>query len=158
MNRFRLVADGVEVHLDESEIAVLGRLGSLFSAAGVTEKDPATERLSPKVYPNDASASREFDRLANKERVESRSADRELFTKGISTARSGTCVLDSDEAAVWARVIGESRLVLAARGGVFEDGWPDDPTNRPEVAFSMFLGQLLEELIDQMLASMEDAR
>ncbi len=156
MKRFRSVGTGIEVALDGSELAVLDRLGSLLSSAGSTEEDPARERLNPSIYPDDKSASREFDRLVGKERVETRSADRETFSGGIQSALTGAHVLTADEAAAWARVLGEARIVLAARGGVFEEGWPEDPGGQPEVALSMFLGFLVEELVTEMMLAMEE--
>ncbi len=157
MSRFTAVPGGVEVTLIGPEIAILSRLASLLGGAGVEKDDPAGTRLAPALYPDDDKASREFDRLAGKERVEVRSADRESFSVGLDAAAAGPLLLEPDDAAAWARVIGEARIVLAARKGLFEDGLPTGPVDDPEVAFVMFLGVVQEELVEAMLMNMEDA-
>lgn len=158
MSRFRAVPEGIEVNLMGPEIAVLYQLVNLLGAAGVNESDPARDRLQPRLYRDDEKASREFDRLADKERVELRSADREIFNNGLDSAVGGSMVLSEEESAAWARVLGEARIVLAARKGLFETGIPDEPAGDPEVAFVMFLGLLQGELVDQMMEKLEDAK
>lgn len=157
MSRFRAVPGGVEVSLIGPEIAVLYQLGSLLGAAGVDKSDPARERLTPKIYPDDDRASRDFDRLGEKERVEVRSADREIFNESLDSAVGGPVVLADLEAAAWARVLGEARVVLAARKGLFESGLPDDPGKDPEVALVTFLGILLDQLVGEMMTRIEEA-
>lgn len=158
MSRFRATAEGVEVTLMGPEIAILARLGGLLGSAGLEEVDPATRRLRPNIYPNDGQASRDFNRLAGKERVEVRSADRETFSRGLDDASAGSIVLGRDDAAAWARVIGEARIVLAARKGLFDAGLPEGKVDDPEVAFVMFLGVVQEELVSQMLLTMEEPK
>jgi hypothetical protein len=158
MSRFRATATGVEVSLMSPEISLLERLGSLLVGAGVDNNDPARERLVPQIYPDDEKASREFERLAGKEHVEVRSADREAFNQGLKAAGREEIVLTPDEAAAWVRVIGEARIVLAARRHLFERGLPKRPVDDPEVAFVMFLGVVQEELVGEMLKKMEDTK
>jgi hypothetical protein len=114
--------------------------------------------LTPKIYPNDEHASRDFDRLAEKERVEVRSADREVFNQGLDSVVGGPVVLTDSEAAAWARVLGEARVVLAARKGLFESGLPDQPGKDPEVALVSFLGVLLDQLVGAMMARIEERK
>jgi hypothetical protein len=147
----------IEVTLQGPEIAILSRLASLLGGAGVERDDPARVRLLPKVYAADDAASREYDRLVGKEHVEVRSADRETFNSGLVAASAGPMTLTANEAAAWARVMGEARIVLAARKGIFEEGMPTEPVGDPEVAFIVFLGAMLEELVEQMLIVMEGA-
>ena len=158
MSRFAAGPSGVTVRLTAPEIAILSRLGSLLGGAGVEQDDPATGRLIPKIYPDDEGASREFERLAGKERVEVRSADRESFVRGLDAAGDGDLVLDDDQAASWLRVIGEARIVVAARKGLFDAGLPEGSVEDPEVALVMFLGLVQEDLVVQMMAKMEDAQ
>lgn len=158
MSRFRAVPSGIEVNLMGPEIAVLYQLGSLLGAAGVDKNDPARDRLQPKLYQDDERASREFDRLAEKERVELRSADRELFNEGLDDAVGGTMILSEEDAGAWARVLGEARIVLAARKGLFETGLPHESVGDPEIALVMFLGRLQEELVEEMMRKLEDAK
>lgn len=156
MRRFVATADGIEVQLLSTEIAILERLGALLQGAGVEKDDPAAQRLRPVIYADDTQASREFDRLAAKERVEVRSADREKFADGLKAAEAGVFTLARDDAATWARVLGESRIVLAARKGLFDTGLPEGRPKDPEVALVMYIGLLQEELVAAMLATMED--
>lgn len=156
MSRFQATPQGIRVELPDAELAVISRIGSLLGGAGAEPNDPATTRLNPILYPDDEVASREFDRLAAKERVEARSADRERFVERLKAVGLGEVFLSQEDAAIWARVIGESRIVLAARKGYFDSGLPDDPVNNPEAALVMFLGILQEELVGELLASMKE--
>ena len=158
MSWFRATNQGIEVSLQGPEIALLSRLGTLLGGAGVEKDDPARERLTPRIYADDDDASREFDRLASKERIEARSADRETFNSGLDAAAAGAMILNGEDAAAWARVIGEARIVLAARKGLFEAGLPTEAVDDPEVAFVMFLGALQEVLVGEMLKGMEDEK
>jgi len=158
MSRFRATARGVEATLLGPEIALLARLGGLLGSAGAKKGDPATARLMPDIYPKDEQASRDFRRLVGKERVEARSADREVFGRGLEAALTGPVFLTADEAAAWARMIGEARVVLAARKGLFDTGLPDGEVEDPEVAFVMFLGVVQEELVSEMLLIMEEPK
>ena len=158
MSRFVATADGIQVQLLGPEIAILLQLGPLLGGAGVEKDDPAAPRLKPQIYADDATASREFDRLAAKERVEARSADRELFREGLGAAAQGEFVLSAADAATWARVLGESRIVLAARKGLFDSGMPTDRPEDPEIALVMYLGLLQEELVGQMLTTMKETK
>ncbi len=158
MSRFVATAQGIQVQLLDTEVAILARLGSLLQGAGAGKDDPAAQRLKPMIYTDDAVASREFDRLAAKERVEIRSADRERFDEGLSAAATGIVTLTSEDAATWARVLGESRIVLAARKGFFDSGMPTERQNDPEVSLVLYLGILQEELVAEMLATMEDKK
>lgn len=156
MSRFSPLRHGIEVSLIGPEIAVLYQLGSLLGAAGVDKNDPARDRLIPRIYPDDERASRDFDRFGEKERVEVRSVDRERFNQGLDNAVGGPLVLSDDDAAAWARVLGEARIVLAARKGLFETGMPEPRGRDPEVALVTFLGILQEELVGAMLARLEE--
>lgn len=157
MSRFEAVADGIEVTLESMEIAIVSRLTTLLGGAGVERGDPARDHLSPRVYPNDKAASREFERLTAKENAEQRSSDREAFADSVTAAGGGTIVLTSEDAASWARVLAESRIVLAARRGLFESGMPDGRSLDPEVALIALLGDFQEELVAEMTKKMENA-
>jgi len=157
VSRFQAVADGVAVTLIGPEIAVLYQLGSLLGAAGVDKNDPARDRMMPRVYADDENSSRDFDRFAEKERGEARSQDRETFNDGLDNAVGGTMTLTDADAAAWARVLGEARIVISARKGIFESGMPDESGSDAEVALVMFLGVIQEELVGQMLKRLEMA-
>lgn len=144
--------------LSSGEVAILSRMATLVEGVGVEKDDSARQRLNPDVYPGDEAASREFERLAARERVEARAADRELFDKTLLKASGGELLLSHAEAAAWARVLGEARVVLAARKGLFEAGLPTVMPSDPEVALVLLLGYLQEELVGEMLRTMGDAR
>jgi hypothetical protein len=158
MTRFRGSEDGIALELNPSEVAILSRLATLVGGAGVSKDDPARQRLNPVIYPGDETASREFERLAAKERVEVRSADRELFDETLRRANAGRLLLTQDQAGAWARVLGEARIVLAARKGLFDSGLPTDLPTDPELALVLLLGHLQEELVNEMLRTMEDVK
>lgn len=155
MIRFKASGGEIEVDLGGSEVAILSRLANLLGSAGVEKGDAARARLNPVVYSDDEVASREFERFAAKERAEVRNDDRERFGEMLKTASRGTCVLSPDEAAIWARVLGEARIVLAARKGLFDSGLPTEAPSDPEIALVMLLGYLQEELVGEMLKTME---
>jgi len=158
VKRFSSIPGGISVSLMDPEVALLEGLSPLLASAGVERDDPARERLRPQPYPDDEAASREYNRLIGKERNEGRSADRELFNNGLSAIKDKPLVLSAEEAAAWVRVVGEARIVLSARKGLFEAGMPDEPVNDPEIAFIMFLGLVQEELVVEMLKAMEETK
>ena len=73
-----------------------------------------------------------------------RTADRDAFVRGVKES-----TISLEEAESWMRVIGEARLVLAARLGITKDGWEDeaDPTQSPEMALLGYLGYLQDSLV-----------
>lgn len=157
MIRFSAVGRDVEVVLDGSEVAILASLTNLLASAGTERGDPASARLNPSVYRDDAAASREFERFASRERDEVRNEDRVRFGEMVQAATKGPLLLQPDDAAVWARVLGEARIVIAARKGLFEEGLPTEAPTDPQVALVVLLGYLQEELAGEMLKTMEDS-
>jgi hypothetical protein len=151
MRRFQAGEKGITVSLEPTEWTVLARLTTLLGSAGVEKGDPAWARLKPVLYPDDAGASREFERLTAKESAELRSSDRERFSESVRAAAGGTIVLASDGAASWARVLAESRIVLAARRGLFETGMSGEQYSDPEIALIALLGGFQEELVAEMI-------
>lgn len=157
MTRFSAGEEGIEVLLPAGEVAVLARLTSLLGAAGIKDDDPARSRLEPSIYEDDPAASREFNRLVGTELGEARAEDRERFATTLADAADGT-VLSAADAGAWVRVLGAARVVLAARSGLFATGLPEGLPTDPETALVMLLGYLQEELVEEMLTSMEDRR
>ena len=158
MIRFSAVGREVEVVLDGSEVAILASLTNLLASAGEEKGDPALSHLNPVVYRDDAAASREFERFASKERNEVRNEDRVRFGEMVQAAATRPLLLGPSDAAVWARVLGEARIVIAARKGLFEDGLPTEAPTDPEIALVVLLGYLQEELVGEMLKAMEGAQ
>jgi hypothetical protein len=156
MSRFHGSEQGIALELNPSEVAILSRLPILVGNAGAEKDDPARQRLNPAIYPDDEASSREFERLAARQRDEVRSADRELFDETLRDAVAGRLLLSQEQAAAWARVLGEARIVIAARKGLFDTGLPTGLPTDPELALVLLLGHLQEELVSEMLGAMED--
>ncbi|MGD2051668.1 MAG: DUF2017 family protein [Acidimicrobiia bacterium] len=169
MSRFTAAGQKVLVALEPEEVAILSRLPSLLGSVGASWNDPARDRLNPEAYPGDTVASREFSRLTEKELVEARSSDRERFADTLDRLREQP-VLRKGDAAAWVRVLGEARLVLAARHGMPAGGpaAPDEqpspidvddlasppPDADPELMLVDYLGVLQDDLVGEMLTGM----
>jgi len=170
VNRFTAAGQKVLVALEPEEVAVLSRLPALLGSVGAAWDDPAQDRLNPEAYPGDTIASREFSRLTEKELTEARSADRERFADTLHRLRDRP-VLHEGEAAAWVRVLGEARLVLAARHGVLgagPEGTSQDapesvdlveptepaPAADPELMLVDYLGALQDDLVGELLTGM----
>ncbi len=111
---------GVRVRLSTADVGVLGRIPALLDTLGDPADDPAAARLAPGAYPDDAAADAEFRRLADTELARGRSDDRAGLLESLAP---GDVDLDAEQAAAWLRVINETRLLLAARLGIEDDGW-----------------------------------
>ncbi len=111
---------GVRVHLSTADVGVLRRLPELLDTLGDPVDDPAAARLAPGAYPDDPDADAEFRRLAAAELSRGRAADRHEL---LASLEAGAVDLDAELAAAWLRVINETRLLLAARLGIEDDGW-----------------------------------
>lgn len=166
MSRFTVAGQKVLVALEPEEVAILSRLPTLLGSVGASWNDPAHDRLNPEAYPGDTVASREFSRLTEKELVEARSADRERFADTLRRLRERP-VLRPGDAAAWVRVLGEARLVLAARHGTPAGGpaaadeqpAADDltvtpPAANPELMLVDYLGALQDDLVGELLTGM----
>lgn len=147
---------GVVVRLDRREVATLALATEILATVGEPAGDPAAERLSVDAYPGDEAASHEFRRLMSSELDQGRSADRSAFATSLEAAAEGPVTLSAGEAEAWLLVLGEARLVLAARLGIEEEGWgeSDDEPMDPAMALLHFLswmqGSLSEVLLDQL--------
>lgn len=151
---FRRIADGIELTLADWESNVLQAIPELLASVDLGSGDPAADRLDQSPYPEEPEAAAEFRRLMAEEMTQSRSADRSAFSVTVEQAPRGV-TLSSGEAEAWLRVLGEARLVLAARLGISADGWEDDlPEQDPPIALLHYLGflqgSLAETLEDQL--------
>ncbi len=131
--------DKVRVLLDREERRVLAGLLELLVEAG-----DAGGRLDYRAHPEDAPAEERYRELVGNSLTDLRSGDQDALMRGIEES-----TISLDEAESWMRVIGEARLVLAARLGITEDGWEDDfdPTQNREVALLGYLGYLQDRLV-----------
>lgn len=147
MGGFRWSQGCVEVRLGDGELAVLGVLPGLLAGVG-GPGDPATARLDYVAHPGDPDAEATFRDLVGDDLDEARDADRRRFEATIGVRR-----LSEEDARVWLRVIGEARLVLAARLGIAEDGWSDrmGRDEPPQLTLLRALGALQDELATTLL-------
>lgn len=145
---FRWTDGSVEVALGPNERAALAAVASVVASVGTDGDDLARRRLSPPAYTDDRAADDEYQRLMVGELDAARSSDLSVFG---STLASGRTKLDPGEGESWLRVIGDARLVLAARRGVELDdedweGLPDDPG----LEILAWLGWIQQELVESL--------
>lgn len=153
MNPFRATGGTIEVSLQRDEQVLLSQLGSLLGSVGAVPKDPAADRLDPDAFLDDGDASHEFRRLTADELSTARAMDRDVFERTLVGKR-----LNVEEAAAWVRVIGDARLVLAARKGVVEGDteWESEIETNPDLAVVAYLGFLQASLL-QAIVELEEA-
>lgn len=137
---FRREGDTIRVTVGAPERSALVRLPDLVAGAG-----DAGGRLDYRTHPDDDQREAQFRALVGDDLAGLRGADWRAFGAGLSSGR-----LDLDQAEAWLRVIGEARLVLAARLGIDHDGWEEeaDPRDSPEMALLSYLGYLQESLVN----------
>ena len=141
--------DGVEVLFGEQERRVVALALQLVDDVDLDGEDPAAERLNYQAHPDDAKADERFRKLTGQLLDDARAEDRRRFAETLRKDR-----LDIEEAEAWMRVIGEARLVLAARLGITEDGWEEDfdPENvPPQMLLLHVLGRVQEGLVEALL-------
>ncbi|GAA5029916.1 DUF2017 domain-containing protein [Microbacterium fluvii] len=117
--------------------------------------DPALQRLSPPVYPDDAEASAEFRALTADDLHDRRRADAQLLLTSLGELAEPTATdhepaqhplpLDRLTAQAWLRTLAGVRLVLATRLGVADDDAHDD--DDPRFAVYDWLGYRLDNLV-----------
>ena len=118
---FLPVPDGILVTLTPEDLELLSQLPEFLASLGDPASDPAAARLRAPVYREDDDESEEWWRLMADEFREARAADRSAFEMILESASAGT-VASVAEAEAFLRVVNESRLALAARLGVEEEG------------------------------------
>lgn len=151
MRRFRSRSDSVEMRLRPEEVEALALLPGLLASVGREASDPASERLSVPVYPDDEEAQAEYGRLMAPELERQRQRDRAVVSSSLDAARRGPVGLSIAETDSWLMVINEARLALAARLGIEEEGWglSGDRRNVPglEMALLVYLTEVQDDLI-----------
>ena len=149
---FRAVEEGVEVAMQPWEVDALQNVPAVLDTLG--GRDASAEHLDQTPYPDDPEAADEFRRLMASELEQARAADRSAFGVTVEQAATGL-TLSVPEAEAWLRVLGEARLVLAARAGIASDGWEEQfPDDNPAIALLHYLGwvqQSLAEVLEEQL-------
>ena len=116
------------------------------------EGDPAIDRLTPDVYPDDAAASREFRDVTRNDLLDRRAHDAAVVSAdlariepaGVEDALSPVDISIAD-VEPWLRTLSAVRLVLASRLGVTEDSEHDEED--PAYGLYEWLGYRLEGLV-----------
>lgn len=151
--RLFVVRDGaIRSRLGDFEIAVLRLVPKLLASVGDSAADPAAERLTPQVYPDDPERSAEFRRLAADMIEGTREADADALADGLDRVAAGG-TLSFEEAAGWMRALAHARVILGARLGIEEDGWEGD---RAAAAADTRIGvlHLLGHVQDDLVAAL----
>ena len=137
---FGLDAGGIKVQLGDWQIALLKDVIGLVQESG---EDPA---LPISAYPDEPDEDAQYRRLLESERNQARAADQSAMSLTIDAAHDGA-YLSRAEAESWLRVLGESRLLLASRLGVVDNGWEDDEDSE-ELAVLHYLSWLQASLVE----------
>lgn len=144
---FVAAADRIEVRLTGPERAVLRAIPVLLAGASTDEGDPEWARMRSLAHPDHPERAARFRELTAEMLDQARAADRDLLAAGADAASIGF-----EEAEAWLRVIGEARLLLAARLGIEEEGWLEqtDRDGPIELDVLRLLGYLQEELVETL--------
>ena len=139
---FRRRRDEVVIDLGAPERNVLRMVPDLLE--DLRPSDAGADRLRYVAHPDDGEAEGRYRDLIGDALDTARREDRLEFTRTIDAE-----TMDVSQAEAWMRVVGEARLVLAARLGIAEDGWEEtiNPSEGPEVAILGFLGWIQEALV-----------
>ena len=144
---FRTTRDGVRVSLGSAELELLGSLPEFL--ADVEEggaHDPAFTRLNPVAYEDDPAAQEEYSAVAAPMLADLRRGNQSLYQDGVEAAGAGRS-LTWEQAEAWLTVIGDARLALAARLGIDNAGWSEEPASDPARATLDFLSYLQDRLV-----------
>ena len=135
---FRARDGAIEVALLAEEREILGQVPALAA-----RRDDAGGRLDYRAHPDDEEAEARYRALVGDDLDQLREQD----LGGFDAVVSGEQV-DATELEAFARVVGEARLVLAARLGIDEDGWEQEMSPaQPGVALLGWLGHLQDAAI-----------
>lgn len=142
-------ADGPRLSIAPEIAEVLRSVPGWLGSVGRRGRDPAADRLAPRVYPDDDGAAAEFDRLMTPELEAGRQEDRTRYEQVIRRAVGDGTILDDEDAFALLRVLDEARLVIAARLGIDSDEWEPTPAEdgSPELHLYHLLGWVQDALI-----------
>ncbi len=115
--------------------------------------DPAIDRLTPEVYPDDPEASREFRAVTRADLLRRRAHDARLVLDDLSRVERVQdelapvdVALEGDHVESWLRTLAALRLVIASRLGIVDDDDRHDPED-PRYGVYDWLGYRLEGLV-----------
>ncbi|NND84461.1 MAG: DUF2017 family protein [Acidimicrobiia bacterium] len=146
-------ADGPRLTVAAEVEEVLRSVPGWLASVGRRGKDPAADRLSPRVYVDDDEAAHEFDRLMTPELDAGRKADRIRYEQVIDRAVGAGTILDEEDSFAVLRVLDEARLVIAARLGIDSDEW--EPNAAVDASPELHLYHLLGWVQDALIGAAE---
>lgn len=150
----------VILNLTRIEVAHLAELVGQFVDlvdGAPSMQDPAVERLTPDVYPEDPEASREFRSVTRADLLRRRTSDAQVVLSDLpSEARAQEpdqdafapvdIALDAEHVEAWLRTLAALRLVVANRLGIVTEE-DDHDAEDPRFGVYDWLGFRLESLI-----------
>ena len=142
---FAAKPEGVGLTLGQPEVAVLRTVPMLLDT-GTDAK-----RLDYTPYPDDPAAAERYRELVGDDLDHLRGADRRSFEEVLSGEPVPAETLEA-----FMRVVGEARLVLAARLGIENDGWEAELErgDDPELALLGWLGYLQDAAVEVLSGSL----
>ena len=148
---FRRRGGNIKIGLTEQERAVLRTLPVALAEVEKAADDPAAARLHPTAYPEDPTAETDYREMVEDDLARARAIDRERFTETMAAA-----TMNDDDAQTWLRVLGDARLVLAARMGIEHENWEDDRSlaESRDGALLHYLSYLQDSLIQVLSAAL----
>ena len=148
--RLFVARDGViHTRLSDFEVAVLRLVPQLLADVGVSGADPAADRLTPQIHPDDPERSEEFRRLAADMIQGTRDTDADVLAAGLDRIADGGS-LSFEDAASWMRALAHARVILGARLGIEDDGWEGDraaAVGDSRIGVLHFLGHVQDDLV-----------
>lgn len=151
--RFTATSAGVHARVGRQELAVLEAIPGFLSSVGADDDDdPATERLFPVAYDDDAAAA-EFRRFARPEIERARELDRDVLSDVLDRLSDGEVEMTTEEAESCMRTVGAARIAIAARHDLFDAERFEAESRSPHGTIVAFLGIVQ----DEMVAALNDA-
>lgn len=131
---------------------LVGQFQALVENSEGESGDPAVDRLTPDVYPDDADASREFRRVTRDDLLGRRAHDAAVVAADLARIESASVneALSPVDVSIadlepWLRTLSAVRLVLASRLGIADGAEHDE--DDPAYGLYEWLGYRLEGLI-----------
>ena len=149
-----MTPDGVRARLGVTDRLMLKRVSEVLQSVGVESDDPAIGRLRPSLYGPSEGADANIEAMMRDELETGRAADLSIVDEALQG--SGNLVLTDEEADAWVRVLGDARLVVAARLGIEDDSWERDASGGFQKVFLQYLSYAQASLTDALLEQLED--
>jgi hypothetical protein len=137
-----------ELRLPDEERTVLRSLAAQMRELLTEDADPGLRRLYPTAYADDRELDHEYQRLVHDDLLARRLAALEVLETTIDAER-----VDEEQLVAWMGAINDTRLVIGTKLDVSEDpsfDIADDDPSAPAYAIYMYLGWLLEQVVEEL--------